>query len=346
MTIYRLITKGTIEEKIYQRQIFKVLLSNRILDNPTQKRFFSKSELGELFELDGAEGGAYGNNNRYVTEHPPTSDLPDSAAIDFSEGPQVGGNHSISHCNSEQPQIESRGRDSKTAEEEAKGGTRDKRLLKALFNGEALTAVYDHDYFEGGGSGSSSGNGGRRGSQRDAHEEKRLRDLAKKAVDDAVRQLELSTTNGHHSNVRTSGSSSEGVPKRGLGLGLGSSKKLSIPFLNRDKNNNDGIFSSISGVGAGGSDIQNGSSSSSVLTNLRSMQGRRSSSANRTAESSVQRTNNLDPSSILARLKRIFESSPGERKRYLTTDQVLENFGDLPDEFAHIFREMLRYASF
>lgn len=37
VVIYRLITKGTIEEKIYQRQIFKLLLSNRILDNPRQK---------------------------------------------------------------------------------------------------------------------------------------------------------------------------------------------------------------------------------------------------------------------------------------------------------------------
>ena len=33
VTIYRLITRGTIEEKIYQRQIFKELLSNRILGN-------------------------------------------------------------------------------------------------------------------------------------------------------------------------------------------------------------------------------------------------------------------------------------------------------------------------
>ncbi|KAK6106131.1 Helicase conserved C-terminal domain family protein [Brugia pahangi] len=36
VTIYRLLTGGTIEEKIYHRQIFKVSLSNRILTDPRQ----------------------------------------------------------------------------------------------------------------------------------------------------------------------------------------------------------------------------------------------------------------------------------------------------------------------
>lgn len=51
VVIYRLITKGTIEEKIYHRQIFKLLLSHRVLDDPKQKNLFSKSQLQELFEL-------------------------------------------------------------------------------------------------------------------------------------------------------------------------------------------------------------------------------------------------------------------------------------------------------
>lgn len=50
VTIYRLISRGTIEEKIYQRQIFKILLSKRILENPKQKNLFSKTFLKELFE--------------------------------------------------------------------------------------------------------------------------------------------------------------------------------------------------------------------------------------------------------------------------------------------------------
>ena len=40
VTIYRLMTAGTIEEKIYHRQIFKEFLTNKILKDPRQKRFF------------------------------------------------------------------------------------------------------------------------------------------------------------------------------------------------------------------------------------------------------------------------------------------------------------------
>lgn len=49
--IFRLMTAGTIEEKIYHRQIFKQFLTNRILKNPKQRRFFKTNELYELFTL-------------------------------------------------------------------------------------------------------------------------------------------------------------------------------------------------------------------------------------------------------------------------------------------------------
>lgn len=52
VTIYRLITVGTIEEKIYHRQIFKLLLSNRVLEDPRQRRLFQTSDLTELLNLN------------------------------------------------------------------------------------------------------------------------------------------------------------------------------------------------------------------------------------------------------------------------------------------------------
>jgi DNA excision repair protein ERCC-6 len=52
VAVYRLFTQGTIEEKIYQRQIFKQFLSNKILVDPTQKRFFKRAMLNDLFTLD------------------------------------------------------------------------------------------------------------------------------------------------------------------------------------------------------------------------------------------------------------------------------------------------------
>ncbi|KAL3112868.1 hypothetical protein niasHT_015574 [Heterodera trifolii] len=63
VTIYRLLTSGTIEEKIYQRQIFKQFLANRVLDNPKQQRFFKTNELHELFTL-----GSSKSDRKYGTE--------------------------------------------------------------------------------------------------------------------------------------------------------------------------------------------------------------------------------------------------------------------------------------
>ncbi|KAG7664311.1 rhp26 [[Candida] subhashii] len=51
ITIYRLMTTGSIEEKIYHRQIFKTFLTNKILKDPKQRRFFKVNELHDLFTL-------------------------------------------------------------------------------------------------------------------------------------------------------------------------------------------------------------------------------------------------------------------------------------------------------
>eukprot|EP01105_Mastigella_eilhardi_P025720 TRINITY_DN708_c0_g1_i2.p1 TRINITY_DN708_c0_g1~~TRINITY_DN708_c0_g1_i2.p1 ORF type:complete len:1169 (-),score=281.23 TRINITY_DN708_c0_g1_i2:98-3604(-) len=51
VTIYRLICAGTIEEKIYHRQIFKEFLTNKILKDPAQKRYFKARFLRDLFTL-------------------------------------------------------------------------------------------------------------------------------------------------------------------------------------------------------------------------------------------------------------------------------------------------------
>ena len=51
VTIYRLLTAGTIEEKIYHRQVFKQYLTNRVLKDPKQRRFFKTNDLYELFTL-------------------------------------------------------------------------------------------------------------------------------------------------------------------------------------------------------------------------------------------------------------------------------------------------------
>lgn len=51
VTIFRLMTKGTIEEKIYHRQIFKQFLTNKITRDPHQREGFQLSDLYDLFSL-------------------------------------------------------------------------------------------------------------------------------------------------------------------------------------------------------------------------------------------------------------------------------------------------------
>ena len=45
VTVYRLLMSGTIEEKIYHRQIFKQYLTNRVLNDPKQRRFFKSNDV-------------------------------------------------------------------------------------------------------------------------------------------------------------------------------------------------------------------------------------------------------------------------------------------------------------
>uniref|UniRef100_A0A3P8XY97 DNA excision repair protein ERCC-6 n=1 Tax=Esox lucius TaxID=8010 RepID=A0A3P8XY97_ESOLU len=56
VTVYRLLTAGTIEEKIYHRQIFKQFLTNRVLKDPKQRRFFKSNDIYELFTLTNPDG--------------------------------------------------------------------------------------------------------------------------------------------------------------------------------------------------------------------------------------------------------------------------------------------------
>lgn len=52
VSVYRLITVGTIEEKMYKKQIYKQFLSEKILKDPNQKRMFTPNTIKDLFRLD------------------------------------------------------------------------------------------------------------------------------------------------------------------------------------------------------------------------------------------------------------------------------------------------------
>lgn len=113
VTIYRFICAGTIEEKIYHRQIFKQALTNKVLADPKQRRLFTKSELAELFTLGSAAyGAAHGLPGHHLAE-PTTATLDEAGVVD-------------SHDDS---------------------GGEDKKVLSALWDSSdtKLAAVFSHD---------------------------------------------------------------------------------------------------------------------------------------------------------------------------------------------------------
>lgn len=72
--IYRFITYGTLEEKIYKRQILKEGLSKRVVDNFDMCRPFDEIEVETLLEYDDYD-------DRIDIENSPTIQLPVSDAL-------------------------------------------------------------------------------------------------------------------------------------------------------------------------------------------------------------------------------------------------------------------------
>jgi DNA excision repair protein ERCC-6 len=51
VTIYRLVSEDTIEERIYHRQIFKKYMADKILVDPSRRRLFEKDDIYSLIAL-------------------------------------------------------------------------------------------------------------------------------------------------------------------------------------------------------------------------------------------------------------------------------------------------------
>ncbi|KAG0648242.1 ATP-dependent helicase rad26 [Hyphodiscus hymeniophilus] len=84
VTIYRLMTAGTIEEKIYHRQIFKQFLTNKILKDPKQRQTFQMKDLYDLFTLGDTEEGTTETGEMFKGTEVQFSTSPQPAAIEDS----------------------------------------------------------------------------------------------------------------------------------------------------------------------------------------------------------------------------------------------------------------------
>eukprot|EP00300_Choanocystis_sp_HF-7_P014392 c18676_g1_i1.p1 GENE.c18676_g1_i1~~c18676_g1_i1.p1 ORF type:complete len:860 (+),score=196.90 c18676_g1_i1:1063-3642(+) len=127
VAVYRLITRGTIEEKIYHRQIFKHCLINRVLKDARQQRFFKDSDLEDLFapppplrRSAQSDGKANSNNAAMRSE---TEEILEDMSIDagFEKPEEANG-------------------DGETATE-----TGDNLLLKNLLENAGISSALSHD---------------------------------------------------------------------------------------------------------------------------------------------------------------------------------------------------------
>ncbi|GAB9470083.1 DNA excision repair protein ercc-6 [Globisporangium polare] len=145
VTIYRLITSGTIEEKIYHRQIFKQYLTSKVLHDAKRKRCFNKHSLRDLFVLgDEKDQGGAETNDLFIAgnvENPTalavgTDDEDDEAKRDGEEDGQVGDEG-----------FEEDDGDKEAGTNSASAGDND-AILKKLFDGEGIRGVFNHDAVE------------------------------------------------------------------------------------------------------------------------------------------------------------------------------------------------------
>lgn len=149
VTVYRLITRGTIEEKVYHRQIYKHFLTNKILKNPQQKRFFKARDMKDLFTLNVDDKSGSTETSTIFSQ--------------MSEDVNIVGAYEDKQDNRKHPQTAEPGSDdvvvnsdvrSKTRSVKGKGKEKtdhldeadeETNILKSLFDAYGLHSAVNHD---------------------------------------------------------------------------------------------------------------------------------------------------------------------------------------------------------
>jgi DNA excision repair protein ERCC-6 len=158
VTIYRLMTAGTIEEKIYHRQIFKQFLTNKVLKDPKQQTAFNFSDLHDLFSLSSYEDGVTETSEMFKgrdakklrSAEPKELILPgNNDAVRFKPG-RVGARTVVEPSNSDAKEGELRDVDGVAAVETyqsdpAPPANEEDRLMEGLFARSGVHSALEHD---------------------------------------------------------------------------------------------------------------------------------------------------------------------------------------------------------
>lgn len=141
--IYRLMTEGTIEEKIYHRQIFKQFMTNKVLKDPKQRSSYDLSDLYDLFSFNTGGDAAAQRSEVFKGAELSLAKNPDQA----TDGKNTMPNSDLGRRNKdkEQQELQKMGlvaamedvQDDKSAHEE-------KRMLEGIF-ARSVNSAYDHE---------------------------------------------------------------------------------------------------------------------------------------------------------------------------------------------------------
>lgn len=157
--IYRLMSAGTIEEKIYHRQIFKQFLTNKVLKDPKQRQTFQMSDLHDLFTLGGdrvdgeTETGQLFRGSKVNFKGKSKGKQPSKQAIknepsdteDATAPEDLAAMKGIHHTeNYKAPADEDEGAAGNGADEKADGKS-DERLMSTIFAKSGVHSVLEHD---------------------------------------------------------------------------------------------------------------------------------------------------------------------------------------------------------
>jgi DNA excision repair protein ERCC-6 len=135
VAVYRLVLTGTLEEKIYQRQVYKHFLAQKVLIDPRQRQFFKWSDVHDLFEkppappgFDGSQMGMPKTNHRDAFK---TLD-PDAECNETTE---------LMQAISDLPVTSEHSTTKKTTDENS-------ALLQTLFDSNGIKTSFNHDKVE------------------------------------------------------------------------------------------------------------------------------------------------------------------------------------------------------
>ncbi|KAF2633730.1 hypothetical protein BU25DRAFT_11938 [Macroventuria anomochaeta] len=146
--IYRLMSAGTIEEKIYHRQIFKQFLTNKVLKDPKQRQTFQMSDLHDLFTLGGetadgeTETGNLFRGSEVKFDEDGSSAAPDATAVEDLAA--VKGIDRAEAFQTPVPDTEDAAHNAAEGAEADKPAS-DGRLMSTIFAKTGVHSVLEHD---------------------------------------------------------------------------------------------------------------------------------------------------------------------------------------------------------